>query len=195
MPAAFLCGLALYSKGELEPAAARFREALRLDSEFFPAAFYLGSCYAAGGRDQEAVGAWQLALVTESDAPFIYTLLGDALLRLREVDQALEILERGGGPSGPRTTRSRCGSAPPWRWQASAPMRSASSNLSRQASRRSRAPVRRAAPALPGARPTASRSRSTNEDRALFTKWATAYAAAKGPQLALVEQWQKTMSK
>ena len=37
--------------------------------------------------------------------------------------------------------------------------------------------------------------RSTNEDRALFTRWATAYTAAKGPQLALVEQWQKTMAK
>ncbi len=108
VPASFLSGLALYSRGELEPAAARFREALRLDSEFFPAAFYLGSCYAAGGRDQEAVGAWQLALVTESEAPFIFTLLGDALLRLREVDQALVILNEAAtgvagqsGRSGP----------------------------------------------------------------------------------------------
>ncbi len=37
--------------------------------------------------------------------------------------------------------------------------------------------------------------RSTNEDRALFTKWASAYAAAKGPQQALVQQWQKAMAK
>ena len=37
--------------------------------------------------------------------------------------------------------------------------------------------------------------KSTNEDRALFTKWAAAYAAAKGPQLAMVDQWQKTMGK
>ena len=37
--------------------------------------------------------------------------------------------------------------------------------------------------------------KSTNEDRALFTRWATAYATAKGPQLALVEQWQRTMLK
>ena len=33
--------------------------------------------------------------------------------------------------------------------------------------------------------------RSTDEDRALFSRWAAAYAAAKGPQQALVEQWQK----
>jgi hypothetical protein len=37
--------------------------------------------------------------------------------------------------------------------------------------------------------------RSTNEDRALFTKWAAAYVAAKGPQVAMVEQWQKAMAK
>ena len=73
-------------EGRSEGRRGQFRETLRLDSEFFPAAFYLGSCYAAGGRDHEAAGAWQTSLVTESDAPFIYTLLGDALLRLREID-------------------------------------------------------------------------------------------------------------
>ena len=55
-----------------------------MDSEFFAAAFYLGACYAAGGKDREAAGAWQTSLITESNAPFVYTLLGDALLRLRE---------------------------------------------------------------------------------------------------------------
>jgi hypothetical protein len=37
--------------------------------------------------------------------------------------------------------------------------------------------------------------RSREEDRALFTKLAKAYAAAKGPQQTLVELWQKTMNK
>ena len=37
--------------------------------------------------------------------------------------------------------------------------------------------------------------RSTTEDRALFSKWAAAYAAAKGPQQALVTQWQKAIGK
>ena len=66
VPAAFLSGLALYSKGELEPAAARFREALRLDSEFFAGCLLprhvlrrrrprSGSCrrVATGARDGE----------------------------------------------------------------------------------------------------------------------------------------------
>jgi hypothetical protein len=37
--------------------------------------------------------------------------------------------------------------------------------------------------------------KSTNEDRVLFAKWAAAYAAAKGPQQAMVDQWQKSMAK
>ena len=63
-----------------------------MDSEFFSAAFYLGACYAAGGKDREAAGAWQTSLITESNAPFVYTLLGDALLRLRDMDQAIDVL-------------------------------------------------------------------------------------------------------
>ncbi len=51
------------------------------------------SCYAAGGRDKQAVGAWQTSLVTESDAPFIYTLLADAFFRLGELVSALNILK------------------------------------------------------------------------------------------------------
>ena len=95
VPAAFLEGLSLFANGELEPAAAKFRETLRYDSEFFPAAFYLGSCYAAGGRDDHAVGAWQLSLVTEREAPFIYTLIGDALLRQGDASDALTVLNEG----------------------------------------------------------------------------------------------------
>ena len=89
----FFDGLARYSKGDLEGAAARFREALKLESDYFPAAFYLGACYAAGGKDRDAAGAWQMSLITESEAPFIYTLLGDAFVRLREFDAALDILK------------------------------------------------------------------------------------------------------
>ena len=84
----FLDGLARYAKGDLEGAAARFRESLRIESDFFPATFYLGACYAAGGNDRDAAGAWQTSLITEGEAPFIYTLLGDAFLRLRELDAA-----------------------------------------------------------------------------------------------------------
>ena len=144
----FFDGLARYSKGDLEGAAGRFREALKLESDYFPAAFYLGACYAAGGKDRDAAGAWQMSLITESEAPFIYTLLGDAFVRLREFDAALDILNeavetvagqragaaaarhgvRTGGQAGRRRTRTR--------------------SVSGAASRRSGAAVHRASRAL-----------------------------------------------
>ncbi|MCX6543943.1 MAG: VWA domain-containing protein [Acidobacteria bacterium] len=92
LSASFLRGLALFGNGELEPAAAQFRASMRLSPDFLPAAFYLGACYAAGGHDREAVGAWQTALITEADARIVYDVLADALLRLREGEQATSIL-------------------------------------------------------------------------------------------------------
>ena len=53
---AFLSGLALYSKGDLNGAMNKFREALKLDSEFFVAAFYLGSCYRRGWKGSRSGG-------------------------------------------------------------------------------------------------------------------------------------------
>ena len=194
VPSAFLGGLAALSRGELEPAAAKFREALRLDSEFFPAAFYLGSCYAAGGRDQEAVGAWQLALVTESEAPFIFTLLGDALLRLREVDHAMEILSQAEAawPDN-EEVQVRIGAALALAGKRAEALLKLEPYLEKHPEdvERHFFTLRLLYEARTDGRPI----RSTNEDRALFTKWAAAYAAAKGPQQALVAQWQKAVAK
>ena len=194
VPVSFLSGLALYSRGDLEPAAARFREALRLDSEFFPAAFYLGSCYAAGGRDQDAVGAWQLALVTETDAPFIYTLIGDALLRLREVDRALEILNEAAAewPDN-EEVQVRIGAALAMAGKRADALTKLEPYLEAHPDDQERHFF--ALRMLYEARADRKPIKSTNEDRALFTKWAAAYAAAKGPQQAMVEQWQKAMGK
>jgi tetratricopeptide (TPR) repeat protein len=91
----FLKGLALFGKGDLLPASDQFRAALDAAPDFLPAAFYLGACYAAGGTEQadrNAVGAWQAALITDADARIIYDVLGDALLRMQEGDEAASIL-------------------------------------------------------------------------------------------------------
>jgi VWFA-related protein len=94
---AFLRGLALFGQGQLEPAAAQFRAALRISNDFLPAAFYLGACYAAGGRDREAVGAWQTSLVSETGSRMIYEVLADALLRLKDGPQAEAIIAEAQG--------------------------------------------------------------------------------------------------
>jgi VWFA-related protein len=192
VPSVFLRGLALYSKGDLEGAAGKFRETLQLDPEFFPAAFYLGSCYAAGNRDQQAVGAWQMSLVTESDAPFIFTLLGDALLRLKDINHALEILNEASAV---------------WPDNEEVQVRLAATLA--MAGRRAEAlqilePYLEKHPedaerhylglrTIYEARADKKPIRSAEEDRALFTRWAKAYAAAKGPQQAIVDQWAKAM--
>jgi tetratricopeptide (TPR) repeat protein len=194
VPSTFLSGLALYARGELEQAAARFREALRMDSEFFPAAFYLGSCYAAGGRDQDAVGAWQLSLVTESDALFIYTLLGDALLRLHEPDQALAILhEAASAWPDDEQVQVRLGAAYATAGKRSDALEKLEPYLDKHPEDHERHFM--ALRTLYEARAAGKPVRSTAEDRALFAKWATAYAKAKGPQQAVVDQWQRAMGR
>ena len=88
---AFLKGLALLANNKIEPAAAAFREAMR-DPDFYPAMVYLGACYAAGGRDKEAAGAWRTALIREGDAPALHVMLADAFLRQGRGDLAVEDL-------------------------------------------------------------------------------------------------------
>ncbi len=184
----FLRGLALLGKGELEPAAAQFREALRVSSEFLPAAFYLGACYAAGGRDREAAGAWQTSLVSESEARIVYDVLADAWLRIGDGEQAESIASEAAG-----------------RWPAD------DGFLPRVAA--ARAMQGRGREALDGLAPYLEQHpadasalflalrilydahaaggtvTSAVEDAALATKYAAAYRSAGGPRLALVDRW------
>ncbi|MCA1650460.1 MAG: hypothetical protein LC753_09315 [Acidobacteria bacterium] len=91
--AAFLSGLTLLSQKNYEGAAKAFRSAMRASADFYPAMVYLGACYAAGGNDKEAAGAWRTALIKEGDAIALHRLLADALLRQGRGDLALQALE------------------------------------------------------------------------------------------------------
>jgi VWFA-related protein len=91
--ATFLRGLALYKAGDLEAAAQEMRAAVRLSPDFLPGVFYLGACYAAGGRGREAVGAWQTSLAGDDTSPEIFQLLVDGYLRLGDTDAAIDIVE------------------------------------------------------------------------------------------------------
>lgn len=90
--AAFLRGLSMLAKNELDPAANAFRSAMRAAPDFYPAMVYLGACYAAGGKDKEAAAVWRTALIKEGDAPAVHLMLGDALLRQGSADLALQTL-------------------------------------------------------------------------------------------------------
>ncbi len=187
---AFIGGLSLYAKGDLEAAANRFRDTLRLDSEFFPAAFYLGACYAAGGRDREAAGAWQTSLVTQSDAPFIYTLLGDALIRLRDTGAALDILVEASQlwPDEDQV-RMRLGTVQALAGKQSDAVRTLDPYLVRHPEDHERLLV--ALKAIYETRSTGQVIWTADEDRQHFERYAAAYAAAGGPEQELVERWKK----
>ena len=190
LAAVFLKGLALLSGGDLNGAIGKFRDALRLDSEFLPAAFYLGACYAAGGRDKEAAGAWQTALITESNAPFVYTLLGDALLRLRDTDQALDVLTeaRTLWPSDEGVT-VRLGTALTLAKKPADAIKVLQPYLDAHPADHDVLLV--AMRALYEARAAGRPVETVRADAARFVKYADAYAAARGPQQALVDQWRK----
>ena len=100
-------GIARLRRGELEPAAASFRTAIKIASDFPPAAVYLGACYAAGGRDREAAGAWQLVLALGHEDPVVYRLAADALLRLGDAAAAADVLKDAvrAFPQDPALTR------------------------------------------------------------------------------------------
>jgi VWFA-related protein len=188
LSASFLTGLALFAKGDLETAAARFREALQTSNDFLPAVFYLGACYAAGGRDREAAGAWQTSLVTESDARIIFDVLADAWLRLRNGSGALAIL-----------TEAR------ERWpddDTFVPRMAAAHGLLQQTGRAVEllAPYLERHPAdadalalgvrlLFDAHAAGRVAVSPERDRELAAAWAGLYKAAGGPEPALLDRW------
>jgi tetratricopeptide (TPR) repeat protein len=91
--AVFLRGLAHYRVGKFEDAAKEFRATVRQSSDFLPGIFYLGACYAAGGRGREAVGAWQTSLVGDDSSPDVFQLLIDGFLRIGDTDAAIGALE------------------------------------------------------------------------------------------------------
>jgi tetratricopeptide (TPR) repeat protein len=186
----FFDGLARYATGDLEGAAGRFRESLRIESDFFPATFYLGACYAAGGKDQDAAGAWQTSLVTESEAPFIYTLLGDAFLRLRQFDAALDILREASSlwPASEQV-QLRLGTAYAMASKPVEAVRALDPYLAQHPEDHERLLI-----ALRGiyeARSTGQSIGTAQEDRQRFERYAAAYVAAGGTQQAMVEQWRK----
>jgi len=89
----FLRGLDHFTKGQLDQAATQFQTAAGPRREFFPAAFYLGACFAAAGRDQDAAGVWQLAIGTEARPAAIYTMFADARMRTGQPASVIDVLK------------------------------------------------------------------------------------------------------
>ena len=87
-----LRGIELLMKGDLNTAANQFGVALRNPADAPIASFFLGACYAAAGRDKEAVGAWERARAARVPLPALQVILADGWLRLGQPADALEPL-------------------------------------------------------------------------------------------------------
>ena len=188
LSAVFLKGVALFAKGDLEPAAAQFRATLHLSNDFLPAAFYLGACYAAGGRDREAVGAWQTSLISESDARIVYDVLADALLRLKEGKQAASVLAeaRERWPDDD-VMLPRMAAAQVLMGRPAEALATLAPYIERHP--KDSDAIFLALRVLYEAHAVGGRVGSASDDAQAARKYGALYGAAGGPDLALVERW------
>ncbi len=189
-----LRGLELLSKGQLDPAANQFGVALRNAPDAPIASFYLGACYAAVGRDKEAVAAWQRARAAQLQLPGMQIIVANGLLRLGQPAQAVdplrEALEREPQNDQIRKSLAVAQSHLGLHEQAYptiAPF------LERNPSDADALLV--ALHALYQVHVDGRTIGSAEQDKAQAAAYARAYAAAKGPQSALVEKWAEFLSR
>jgi hypothetical protein len=173
------------ARADLERAAQRFREALRADADFLPAAVFLGACYALGGRDVEAAGAWQTALIGIDDDPRLFALILDARLRAGDAAGAEDVAAEAGK-----------------KWPADVGLRQRQAVLELARGRVAEALTAIDALERPpvdlifaglrvlhGARSAGLAVEDPSKDRARFDRLAARYEALGGPEVALVKGW------
>lgn len=194
LAATFMKGLVLFQRGDTDGAAARFTEALRVDSQFYSAAFYLGATQAANGNDRDAASVWQRSLITDPSAPFVYTLLADAFMRLRDIDRALDVLTEAQAlwPTDDQVT-GRFAAALVTANKPAEALKVLNPYLATHPADHERLLL--ALRGLYEARSAGRTITSPEADRALFLKYADAYTAARGPQQALVDQWRRLIER
>jgi VWFA-related protein len=183
----FLRGISLLARHDLEKAAGEFRSALRVQNDFFPAAFYLASCYAAGGRDKEAAAGFATALAGESDLRPAYPEAVDAAVRLGHWEHARDLAKEALAqwPDDPQVVRMAIAADvmtghPVESYQATARYLQAHAD--------DHEALFLALRLVALGQDKAGRGEGT-VDRAAFGRYAQQYAAAKGPHQALVSLW------
>lgn len=190
----FLRGLELLAGGQLTQAATQFTGALRMSPDFAPASFYLGACYAAGGRDQEAVAAWKEALGGGLKTAAGYASLGDALLRLRDGEQAVAVLAQASAAYPDHAAlRRRLAVAQALSLKHRDALASVDAYLARNPGDEDALLIALHAiyAARVGGQPILERA----EERERMEKYGRAYTAAKGRHVDLIRTWVEYISK
>jgi HrpA-like RNA helicase len=183
-----LRGIELLMKGDLNPAANQFGVALRNAPDAPIASFFLGACYAAAGRDKEAVSSWERARAAKLDLPVLQLVIADAWLRLGQPADAIEplrlALERQPQDDNIRRNLAIAQSHLGLHEQAYPTIVPYLERNPKDADA-----LMIALHALYQIHIEGKTIGSAAEDKAKAAEYSRAYAAANGPQQALVEKW------
>jgi VWFA-related protein len=188
----FLRGLSLLATHDLERAAGEFRATLRAKDDFFPAAFYLAACYAAGGREKEAAAGFGIAIAGESDMRPAYVQAIGSTARLGDWDRTRDLVSEA------------TAQWPADAWMARMAMSAdvmtghdteAFARVSRylEASGGDGEALFLALRLLAQGKDRPGREPGT-ADRDAFERLASVYQATHGPNLALVELWRRRLT-
>jgi tetratricopeptide (TPR) repeat protein len=189
-----LRGLEFFSKGQLNPAATQFGVALRSPADSAIASFYLGACFAAAGRDKDAVAAWERVRASQLAMPNLHVVLADGWLRMGQPAQALdplkEALDKQPQNDGIRKNLAIAQSQMAMHEQAYGTI---TPYLERNSNDADALMV--ALHALYQVRVAGKSLGTAEEDKARAAQYARAYIAAKGPLQALVEKWAEFLAR
>lgn len=192
--AMFLAGLADFGQGRLDDAAAKFTRVLKQVPSFTPATFYLGACYATAGQDREAVFVWRSALIKDRAAPWIFTALADALMRIGEHAQALALLQeaRSEWPEE-LAVQARWATVLALTGSGDAAVLALDPYLARQPDDPAR--LLMAMRLIYEARLGGRAVQNEAADRARFNRYFDGYVRIDGPERALAEEWKRLVDR
>jgi VWFA-related protein len=187
---AFDAGVTALSAGDYAQAESSLKSALSTDTENTAVLAYLAAVFAAAGRDDQASGAWQTALVDGSDLPQIYGWLADALMRQRRLAEARAVLDEAltRWPADVRFVKPLAMIAATF-GQGPQAVRLLARHL--EAHPDDVDALQLGVEWIYHLKLAHAAARTPAEDIALARTYADAYAKAKGPQQALVGQWIK----
>jgi VWFA-related protein len=191
---AILRGLEFLSNGQLDPAATQFGVALRSAPDSALASFYLGACYAAVGKDKEAVTNWERARAAQLPLPGVQVVLAEAWLRLGQPAQAVEPL-RDALARQPQNdpVRKDLAIVQSMIGQHEQAYATVTPYLASHGSDADALMV--ALQAIYQVHAEGKSLDTPEQDKAKATEYARAYAAAKGPNQALVDKWLEFLAK
>jgi VWFA-related protein len=185
---AMLRGLELLTKGQLDPAATQFNAATRSAPDSALASFYLGACYAAAGRDRDALTNWERAHAAHLAIPELPVLIADAYLRLGQPAQAVDPLTEALGTEPQNdSVRKSLAIAESTLGRHDQAYATIEPYLQRNGADPDALMV--ALLAIYQIHAQGKSLGSPDQDRAKAAAYAKAYAAANGPNQALVGKW------